>query len=93
MPSTKSADVNSVQYKVENIVWQQTGEDADYRQHITPGAAWKEIELDSLDLVEIVIAIEDAFSLVIPNSMYDKFKTVGDVTAYVESEVNARNTE
>jgi acyl carrier protein len=39
---------------------------------------------DSLDLVEIIMAIEEAFGLEIPESEQEKIKTVGNAIAYVE---------
>jgi acyl carrier protein len=39
---------------------------------------------DSLDLVEIIMAIEEAFGLEIPEGEQEKIKTVGNAIAYVE---------
>lgn len=39
---------------------------------------------DSLDTVEFVMELEDAFNIEIPDSMSEKIKTVGDVVDYVE---------
>ena len=39
---------------------------------------------DSLDTVEIIMAIEEAFSLEIPESEQEKIRTVGDAIAYIE---------
>jgi acyl carrier protein len=39
---------------------------------------------DSLDLVEIIMAIEEAFGLEIPEGEQEKIKTVGDAIAYIE---------
>ena len=39
---------------------------------------------DSLDTVEIIMAIEEAFSLEIPESEQEKIRTVGDALAYIE---------
>ena len=40
---------------------------------------------DSLDAVEIIMAIEEAFSVEIPESEREKMSTVGDVIAYIEA--------
>jgi acyl carrier protein len=40
---------------------------------------------DSLDAVEIIMAIEEAFSVEIPESEREKMRTVGDVIAYIEA--------
>ncbi|HQL47953.1 MAG TPA: acyl carrier protein [Holophaga sp.] len=39
---------------------------------------------DSLDTVEIIMAIEEAFSLEIPESEQEKIRTVGDAISYIE---------
>lgn len=42
---------------------------------------------DSLDRLEIVLAIEDEFDLEIPDEDAEKWKTVADVIAYVDGKV------
>lgn len=39
---------------------------------------------DSLDVVELVMALEEEFSLDIPDEDVSNMKTVGDVVSYVE---------
>lgn len=39
---------------------------------------------DSLDEVEIIMAIEEEFGLMIPDEEAETFKTVGDIVEYVE---------
>jgi acyl carrier protein len=38
---------------------------------------------DSLDTVELVMALEEAFSLEIPDEDAEKIKTIGDTVSYV----------
>lgn len=38
---------------------------------------------DSLDIVELVVAIEEEFDIEIPAVEYDRFRTVGDVIRYL----------
>jgi len=45
----------------------------------------EDLEADSLDLVEVIMAIEDEFSIEIPDESMDSFKTVADVVDYIES--------
>ena len=42
---------------------------------------------DSIDQVEIIMAIEDEFSIEIPDEDSDKIKTVDDVIKYVERKI------
>lgn len=39
---------------------------------------------DSLDVVDLVMAIEDEFSIEIPEDEVENIKTVGDIVKYVE---------
>ena len=39
---------------------------------------------DSLDIVELVMAFEEAFDLDIPDEDAEKLQTVGDVVKYIE---------
>ena len=45
----------------------------------------KDLEADSLDAVEIIMAIEDEFGIEVPDEAVENFHTVGDVVAYLES--------
>ena len=44
----------------------------------------KDLEADSLDAVEIIMAIEDEYGIEIPDEDAEKFQTVGDLVRYVE---------
>jgi acyl carrier protein len=41
---------------------------------------------DSLDVVDLVMDLEDAFSIEIPDEAMADIKTVGDIVAYIEKE-------
>ncbi|MEN1760471.1 acyl carrier protein [Anoxynatronum sibiricum] len=44
-----------------------------------------DLEADSLDAVEIVMAIEDEFGIEISDEDAEQFKNIGDIASYVES--------
>jgi acyl carrier protein len=44
---------------------------------------------DSLDQVELVMALEEEFSIEIPDEEAEKMKTVGDAIKYIEEKANA----
>lgn len=44
----------------------------------------KDLSADSLDAVEIIMAIEDEYGIEIPDEDAEKFQTVGDLVRYVE---------
>lgn len=56
---------------------------------ITPDSKVKEdLEVDSLDLFELVMALEDEFGIEIPTEDLEKIATVGDIIEYIESKQN-----
>ena len=44
-----------------------------------------DLEADSLDAVEIIMAVEEEFDLEIPDADAEKFRTVRDMVEYVEA--------
>ena len=47
----------------------------------------KDLEADSLDAVEIIMAIEDEYDIEIPDEDAEKFQTIGDIVSYVEKAI------
>ena len=45
----------------------------------------EDLNADSLDVVELVMAIEEKFGVEIPDNEAEKIKTVGDVVSYIET--------
>jgi acyl carrier protein len=45
----------------------------------------EDLKADSLSVVELVLAVEEAFGLEIPDEHAEKIKTVGDVVNYVKA--------
>jgi len=43
-----------------------------------------DLKADSLDVVELIMALEDEFSLDIPDEDAEKIRTVGDAVRYLE---------
>ncbi len=52
------------------------------RESIKLESTWKELELDSLDAVEVVMNLEDEFGIEL--EMDESFKCIGDVVAVIE---------
>lgn len=44
----------------------------------------KDLNADSLDVVEILMSIEDEFSVEIPDEEIENIKTIGDLVEYIE---------
>ncbi|GAB6170024.1 acyl carrier protein [Clostridium carnis] len=47
----------------------------------------EDLNADSLDLVELMMALEDELDMEIPDEEAENFKTVGDVVKYLKSHV------
>lgn len=54
------------------------------RADITPETSLTDLGIDSLTMVEVVVAAEDRFGLLINDDDWPRFKTVLDATRYVE---------
>lgn len=57
------------------------------REILTPESTFKELNADSLDLVQMLVALEDTFDIEIPEDDAQQFQTFGDVVAYVDRKV------
>ena len=58
---------------------------------VTGAAKFKEdLDLDSLDAVEVVMAVEEEFGIEIPDSEADKIWSVADAVAYVSGHPMAK---
>ncbi|ASS37761.1 acyl carrier protein [Mogibacterium pumilum] len=68
---------------IRDLVVEQLGVDADMVQMDT--SLIKDLEADSLDAVEIILGVEEAFGLDIPDEEAEKFETVQDLVEYVDS--------
>lgn len=70
--------------KVKELIAEQLG--VDDLDSITPTTSlMNDLEADSLDAVEIVMAIEDEFGIEIPDEEAEGFKNIGDIVEYVEA--------
>ena len=59
-------------------------------KQLTPEAKFiEDLGADSLDIVELVMALEEEFGLDIPDEDADKLKTVGDAMNYLKSHATA----
>lgn len=55
------------------------------RDAVKPESTWKELELDSLDTVEVVMSLEDEFEIEL--EMDESFKCVADVVKVIEEKL------
>lgn len=69
--------------KLKEIIANQFGIDVDVISEDTDIVA--DLGADSLDVVEMMMALEEEFSVTIEDEKIADLKTVGDVVGYVES--------
>ena len=73
--------------KVKGIIVEQLGVE---EEKVTPEARFREdLEADSLDLVELIMAFEDEFGGEISDEEALQFTTVGEVVGYVQTRMDA----
>lgn len=46
-----------------------------------------DLEADSLDMLQIVTAIEDEFDIEVDDSVFEDVQTIGDATDYIQSQI------
>jgi acyl carrier protein len=75
----------SIEQKVKDIIVEQLGVNAD---QVTPEAKFiEDLGADSLDTVELVMALEEEFETEIPDEEAEKITTVQQAIDYVSSHV------
>ena len=72
----------SVAQKVKQIIVEQLG--VDEAQVDDTASFVDDLGADSLDIVELVMAFEEAFDIDIPDEDAEKITTVRDAVAYIE---------
>lgn len=76
----------SVEDKVKEIIVDQLGVD---EKQVTRTAAFiDDLGADSLDIVELVMALEEAFEIEIPDEDAEKIVTVEHATDYINKHTN-----
>ena len=62
-----------------------------YAEKVTPETKFAtDLGLDSLDIVEVVMAIEDEFAIEIPDQEADKILSIADAVAYISTHPMAK---
>jgi acyl carrier protein len=74
---------DNVEDRVRKLIVEQLEVSPD---KVVPTASFSEdLKADSLAVVELVLALEEAFKLEIPDEDTEKIKTVGDAINYIKS--------
>lgn len=74
--------MSSVAEKVKKMIVEQLGVS---ESEVVPEAKFiDDLGADSLDIVELVMALEDVYGIEIPDEDAEKIETVGDAVKYIE---------
>ncbi|MBW1770695.1 MAG: acyl carrier protein [Deltaproteobacteria bacterium] len=72
----------SVEDKVKNIIVEKLSVEPD--EVVMAASFVDDLGADSLDLVELIMAMEEAFDMEIPDDQAEKLQTVQDVMDYIK---------
>jgi acyl carrier protein len=67
--------------KVKSIIAEQLGV---AEEELTPETSFEDLNADSLDIVELIMALEEEFDLEIPDEEAEKIQTVGEIVEYIK---------
>jgi acyl carrier protein len=72
----------STEQRIKDIIVEQLGVNAD---QVTSEAKFiEDLGADSLDTVELIMALEEEFGIEVPDEEAEKLQSVGDVIKYIE---------
>ena len=84
---TESSSTNAVQEKVATIVREQLA----WKDDVAANLRFVEdLKADSLDTVELVMALEEEFGIEIADESAEKMRTIGDVVSYIQEAVKSK---
>ena len=76
----------SIEERVKNIIVESLSIDA---EKVTPDASFvDDLDADSLDQVELILALEEEFSCQIPEEEAGKITTVGEAIEYLKKHID-----
>ena len=76
---------DSLEQKVRALIAEQLGVDGG---EVTADAnILDDLGADSLDVVELVMILEEAFDIEVPDDAVEEMRTIGDIQRFVESHV------
>lgn len=71
-----------LEQRVKDIIVEQLGVKP---EQVVPAAKFiEDLGADSLDTVELVMALEEEFGIEVPDEQAEKLQSVGDVIKYIE---------
>jgi len=76
----------TLQDRLRQLVSSQLGVELD--EVVTEARILDDLCADSLDVVELVMALEEAFDLVVPDEDVESMQTIGDVEGYLKGRIS-----
>jgi len=80
-------DAADVSKRVRELMVTQLG--VEEGELVPQASILDDLGADSLDVVELVMALEEAFDIEVPDDDVEGIRTVGDVESYVTSRLSA----
>ena len=81
--------MNNYEQKIRDIIVEQLGVAP---EKVTPEASFiDDLGADSLDTVELIMALEEAFEVEIPDEDAEKLEKVGDAINYLKTRLGTTN--
>ena len=77
----------SLEARVSDIIVEQLGVSRD--EVVAEASFIDDLGADSLDIVELVMAMEEEFNVEIPDDDAEKIQTIKDVISYVKGKIEA----
>jgi acyl carrier protein len=76
------ASNDEIAERVKSIIVEQLGVSM---EEVTPKASFiEDLGADSLDIVELIMALEEEYDMEIPDEDAEKIQTVNDVISYIQ---------
>lgn len=82
-------NTQEIMARVVEIVSEQMGVSKDQVNAST--AFIKDLNADSLDVVELVMELEEEFDINIPEDQQEKIQTVGEAVTFIEAELKKKS--
>ena len=71
--------------KIKSILSTQLSVD---QADLTDSTSFDDLNADSLDVVELIMALEEEFDIEIPDEDAEIIRTVGDITEYIKERIS-----
>jgi len=79
-------EAKSIREKVMEVLEEQLGP---FRIEVTDTTSFDELGADSLDKVEMVMQLEEAYAISVSDENLEQMKTVADIVSYLEAKTGA----